>query len=187
MAAAVVEESDRLVGIINTMLEIAKVDSGIVELARDRLDIREIVSEAEDLFRPVAEDKGIGIRAETPSEAVFVLGDVTRLQRVAANLLDNAIKYTPSGGSVTIEARIEAPRAIIEVADTGVGIEDKDVPRIFNRFYRGDKSRSTAGSGLGLSLARALVQAHGGEITVASVPGRGSVFSASLPLLSPAT
>ena len=182
MAAAVVEESDRLVEMINTMLAIAQADSGVAELARETLDLRGIVEEAKDLFRPVAEDKGVLLQAEGPAEAVFVSGDASKLQRVVANLLDNAIKYTRSGGRVTISVKADGGRAMINVTDTGAGIDKKDLGRVFDRFYRGDESRSTPGSGLGLSLALALVRAHGGDISVTSAPESGSVFSVSLPL-----
>jgi signal transduction histidine kinase len=110
-----------------------------------------------------------------------VAGDRNRLQRMAANLLDNAIKYTPSGGRVIVSVRGNAETAILAVSDTGIGIAEQDLPRIFERFYRGDRSRSRAGSGLGLSLARAIATAHGGSITVSSSPGKGSTFTVDLP------
>jgi signal transduction histidine kinase len=110
----------------------------------------------------------------------MVLGDRQRLQRVVANLLDNAIKYTPPGGNVALSVTAEDVGAKVEVTDTGMGIDEKDIHRIFDRFYRGDKSRSTAGSGLGLSLALAIIRAHGGDITVKSTHS-GSTFTVSLP------
>jgi len=185
MAATVIEESDRLVGTINIMLEIAQADSGTAELSRECVDLQELVSNARDLLLPVAEDKNIHLELDIPGEPIVILGDRARLQRVIANLLDNAIKFTPSGGRVMILARSDASWAIITVTDTGVGIDGKDLPRIFNRFFRSEKSRSTPGNGLGLSLARSLARAHGGDITAKSSLGKGSVFCVSLPLPSP--
>ncbi|NDY41561.1 HAMP domain-containing protein [Dissulfurirhabdus thermomarina] len=180
MAASVIEGSDDLIEMIGTMLEIAKTDSGVAELAVAPLDIREIVEDAVDLFAPAAEDRRIRIHLSNPPKAVMILGDRQRLQRVVANLLDNAIKYTPPGGNVTLSVVAEEAGAKVEITDTGVGIDETDIPRIFDRFYRGDKSRSTAGSGLGLSLALAIIRAHGGDITAKST-GSGSSFTVFLP------
>lgn len=184
MAASVIEGSDRLIEMINTMLEIAITDSGVAELAREPLDIREIVREAADLFKPLAEDKGIDIQLDIPPQAVIVPGDRPRLQRAVANLLDNAIKYTPSGGTVTISLETDTTRAKVEIADTGMGIDKKNISRIFDRFYRCDESRSTPGSGLGLSLALAIIRAHGGNIIMKSAPGSGTSFAIVLPRAS---
>ena len=185
MAATVVEESDRLVGMINTMLDIAKTDSGVAELSMKSLDMREIIDEAGELFQPVGDDRGVRIDLHFPPEPLFVVGDKAMLQRMVANLLDNAIKYTPSGGKVAISAIADAACVRIEFTDTGVGIEEKELSHIFGRFYRGDKSRSTPGSGLGLSLALAIARAHGGGISATSTPGVGSSFNITLPLSSP--
>jgi signal transduction histidine kinase len=104
------------------------------------------------------------------------------IQRMVSNLFDNAIKYTPPGGSVNVDVSENATgQAVVSVSDTGVGIPDADLPRIFERFYRGDQSRSHAGIGLGLSLARAIAQSYSGDITVTSVPGQGSTFTALFP------
>jgi signal transduction histidine kinase len=169
---------------IGTMLEIAKTDSGVAELDIAPLDIREIVDEAADLFAPMAEDKGIDIRLVKSSGDTMVSGDRPRLQRVVANLLDNAIKYTPSGGTITLTVNTEADGVRVKITDTGEGIDEKDISRIFDRFYRGDKSRSTAGSGLGLSLALAIIRAHGGDITVKSTE-HGSTLAVFLPGVPP--
>lgn len=180
MAAVVIDGSDDLIEMIGTMLEIAKADSGVTELAVAPLDMWEIIEDATDLFAPAAEDKGIDIQLEKPSQAVPITGNRPKLQRVVANLLDNAIKYTPSGGAVTLSAHAEATGVTVNVADTGVGIDAEDIPHIFDRFYRGDKSRSTDGSGLGLSLALAIIRTHGGDITVHS-SNAGSTFTIFLP------
>jgi heavy metal sensor kinase len=180
MAANTIEECDRLLEMINTMLDITETEAGAAELRREDVDLGELARDACEIFSPLAEDAGIVVAAET-EPGVAVAGDRNRLQRMAANLLDNAIKYTPSGGRVIVSVRGSAETAILAVIDTGIGIAEQDLPRIFERFYRGDRSRSRAGSGLGLSLARAIATAHGGSITVSSSPGKGSTFIISLP------
>lgn len=180
MAASVIDGCDDLIEMIGTMLEIAKTDSGAVELDRVPLDLLEIVEEAADLFTPMADDKSIDIRLSKSLKSAMVIGDRRRLQRAVANLLDNAIKYTPRGGVITVTIEIDARNVRVELSDTGIGINDNDLPHIFERFYRGDKSRSTSGSGLGLSLALAIIHAHGGDITVQSSE-HGSTFAFFLP------
>ncbi len=184
MAGAVIEESDRLVGLINTMLEIARAGSGIDSMAAARLDLSSIVREATDLYAPVVEDRGGSIGCKLPEAPVFVRGEIRRLQRAVANIIDNAIKHGGDGCAVTLTLTIDAGRANLSISDTGPGMGEADIPRIFDRFYRGEKSRSTPGSGLGLSLALAIVRAHGGEISVESSPGKGSSFIITLPLLT---
>ena len=183
MAASVIDGCDVLIEMIGTMLEIAQADSGSVELDLVALDLFEIVEEAVDLFAPMAEDKGIDIRLIESARPSMVNGDRRRLQRVVANLLDNAIKYTPRGGMITITAKMDPGQTSVEISDTGIGINENDIPHIFDRFYRGDKSRSTAGSGLGLSLALAIVHAHGGNITAKNTE-QGSAFTFFLPTSS---
>lgn len=180
MAANTVEECDRLLAMINTMLDIAETEAGAAELRKEPVDLAAVARDACELFAPLAEDKGVLLAADV-DPSVTVAGDRTRLQRMAANLLDNAVKYTPSGGKVVVSLRRIDAAAVLAVSDTGIGIAEQDLPRVFERFYRGDRSRSRAGSGLGLSLARAIAAAHGGAITVSSTPGRGSTFTVSLP------
>ncbi|MHB1349735.1 MAG: HAMP domain-containing protein [Anaerolineaceae bacterium] len=183
MAASVIDGCDDLIEMIGTMLEIAKTDSGAVELDLVPLDLLDLVEEAADLFTPMAEDKDVVIRLSKPAKTATVIGDRRRLQRVVSNLLDNAVKYTPGGGVITVSIEIEAGNIKVAIADTGIGINDSDIPHIFERFYRCDKSRSTSGSGLGLSLALAIIHAHGGDITVQSSE-QGSTFSFFLPVSS---
>ncbi len=183
MTANTIEECDRLLEMINTMLDIAETEAGVAELRSEDVDLAALVRDACELFAPLAEDKGIVVVAETEPD-VAVAGDRQRLQRMVANLLDNAIKYTPSGGTVTVSVHGNAETAMLAVSDTGIGIADQDLPRVFERFYRGDRSRTQTGTGLGLSLARAIASAHGGAITVASTPGAGSTFTVTLPLFS---
>lgn len=180
MAASVIDGCDELIEMIGTMLEIAKTDSGTVELELVPLDLLELVEEASDLFAPMAEDKGIDIRLSKPPKKAMVIGDRRRLQRVLSNLLDNAIKYTSRGGVITVKVGIEAGNVSVAITDTGIGINDDEIPHIFERFYRCEHSRSTSGSGLGLSLALAIIRAHGGDITVQSSE-HGSTFAFFLP------
>ncbi len=181
MAGAIVEECDRLVRLINTMLEIAQADSGLAKFSRTPIDIRGIIREAEDLFQPVAEDKGLRLSATLPNEPLVVQGDKAALRRIIANLLDNAVKFSKEDGRIVVEAEKHDGEIVIEVRDTGIGIAPNDLPHIFERFYRGDKSRATRGHGLGLSLTSSLVHTLGGKIEAQSVPGKGSKFHIHLP------
>jgi heavy metal sensor kinase len=181
MAATTVEECDRLLDMINTMLLISKTEAGVDKLNLEEIDLARIIRDACELFRPSAEDKGIAISCDTP-EAFEVAGDIRMIQRMLSNLLDNSIKYTPPGGRVQVSVHEKEQRhALISIQDTGIGINWPELPHIFERFHRGDRSRSQEGIGLGLSLARAIARAHGGDITVTSAPGEGSTFFVSLP------
>ncbi len=180
MTASIIEECDLLLDMISTMLVISRFEAGVGNLQKKQIDLAGIVKGACDIFRPLAEDKKISIDCRTPESLIYA-GDAGMLQRLLSNLLDNAIKYTPPEGQVGIllEKQKDAP-AVLTVSDTGTGIEAKEMTHIFERFYRGDKSRSTEGTGLGLSLARAIARAHGGDITVESKPGKGSIFTVTL-------
>ena len=181
MAGLVVEESDRLVAIINSLLEIAEADAGVAQLTRSDFDMTVMVQDAVELFRPVAEDRGIAFHLTTPSGPLIFTGDTGRLQRVLANLIDNALKYTGLGGRVLVSVEDKLSHIKVSVADNGIGIKEHDLPHIFDRFYRADRSRSTCGNGLGLSLAHAFIKAHRGHIEVESSPDKGSTFRIVLP------
>jgi signal transduction histidine kinase len=177
-----VEESDRVLVMLNTLMDISEAESGTMQLQREEVALAEIIARAVDLYRDVADAKGVGLHVDAGSEDVVVIADRTRLEQVAANLIDNAVKYTPSGGRVDILVERGADEAILRVRDTGPGIPADELPRIFDRLFRGDTSRTERGLGLGLSLVKAVVEAHGGRVNVVSEPGRGSVFTVSLPL-----
>jgi heavy metal sensor kinase len=177
MAGVVIEECDQFLGMINTMLAIAQTDSGLSRFSKTPLDVRDILRETVELFQPAAEDAGIAIGLKLPEHPLIVSGDKAALKRVMANLLDNAIKFSENGDRIKITAVVDTTKVIIEISDTGMGIEEKDLPHIFDRFYRGDKSRSAPGNGLGLSLALSIIRAHGGEIIANSIPEDGSTFS----------
>lgn len=185
MAASTIEECDRLLDMINTMLMISETEAGVDKLAREKMDIAGLVRDACDLFEPIAEDKRVTIGCDVRATC-RLFGDIRMIQRMLANLLDNAIKYTPAGGTVGLSVHEdEGENVLVSVRDTGIGISPSDLPHIFERFYRCDESRSQAGIGLGLSLARAIVQAHGGDIAVTSSPNAGSTFTVTLPKSPP--
>jgi len=175
-----VEESDRVLVMLNTLMDISEAESGTLQLRREPVALAEVVARAVDLYRDVAEAKGVALSSDAPPDIV-VVADRTRLEQVAANLIDNALKYTPPGGRVDVEVRRAADAAILRVRDTGAGIPPDELPRIFDRLFRGDTSRAERGLGLGLSLVKAIVEAHGGTVDVVSVPGQGSTFTVTLP------
>jgi heavy metal sensor kinase len=180
LAVNTIEECDRLLAMINTTLDIAEADSGAAKLNLSRVDLAEIVRGACELFQTVAEDSHINLITDV-TENGHIQGDRQRLQRAIANLLDNALKYTPAGGEIRVALHEHGTQIVLTIADTGAGISADDLPRIFQRFYRGDRSRSQQGIGLGLNLALAFVRAHGGDITVSSTQGAGSTFTLVLP------
>jgi signal transduction histidine kinase len=175
-----VEESDRVLVMLNTLMDISEAESGTMQLTREPVSLHDIVDRAVDLYRDVAEAKGIIVSA-APGDAVTVSGDRTRLEQVAANLVDNAVKYTSAGGRVNVEVARDGDRALVRVRDSGAGIPADELPRIWDRLFRGDTSRTERGLGLGLSLVKAIVEAHGGSVAVESEPGRGSTFTVVLP------
>lgn len=178
------EESERILAILNTLMDISEAETGVVQLQREPVGLRALLGEVVELYEDVADMKRVHVTLE-PGEEVVVSGARDRLRQVFANLLDNAIKYTPEGGSVTLHTSADGQTAVVTVADTGVGIGAEHLPRIWERLYRADASRSTRGLGLGLSLVKAYVQAHGGTVEAASEPGRGSLFTVRLPILTP--
>jgi len=179
---AIIEECDRLVGVINTMLAIAEADAGLKKVQCVALDIVTLVRQGCEIFELVAQDKNITLNFKSEQPSLIVSGDAPRLQRVVSNLLDNAVKFTPVGGSITVSLTQETKHAFITVADTGIGISPENQLRIFEKFYRVDTSRTNPGNGLGLSYIQSMVQALGGRVTVKSSLGQGSSFIVILPL-----
>ena len=175
-----VEESDRVLVMLNTLMDISEAESGALQLRREQLDLADVTSRAVELYRDVAEAKGVALNLHS-TPGVLVTADETRMQQVAANLIDNAVKYTPSGGTVDVNVFSHGDRAFLQVRDNGVGIPPVELPRIWDRLFRGDRSRAERGLGLGLSLVKAIVEAHGGTVEVSSALFKGSVFSISLP------
>jgi signal transduction histidine kinase len=182
-----VEESDRVLVMLNTLMDISEAESGTMQLQREPVDVVSVVERAVDLYKDVADAKGVTLVLDIPQAAtdpgagrIVVAGDAARLEQVVANLIDNAVKYTPSGGRVEVSLRRDGS-ATLQVRDTGAGIPPDELPRIWDRLFRGDRSRAERGLGLGLSLVKAIVEAHGGTATVESEVGRGSTFTVTLP------
>jgi signal transduction histidine kinase len=175
------EESDRVMTILNTSMDISEAETGTMKLSLENVNLAQLIDEVTDLYEHVAEDAKVCVIANVPQD-IFLRADRARLRQVVANLVDNAIKYTPSGGRVEIEAARAERQATLLVSDTGVGIPIEDLPRIWDRLYRGDKSRSQRGLGLGLSLVKAVIQAHQGRVEASANPGGGSIFILYLPL-----
>jgi len=178
-----IEESDRITAMLKTMMDITEAETGAMKLNLEEVNIVPLVADAVDLYGYVAEEKGLTIHTALP-EALYLTADSNRLRQVLFNVLDNAVKYTPSGGVVDIEAFQENRRVTVLIRDTGIGIPAEEILKIWDRLYRGDKSRSQHGLGLGLSLVKAIVLSHKGTIEVTSEPGSGSSFTLHLPVSS---
>jgi heavy metal sensor kinase len=177
------EESERILAMLDTLMDISEAETGTMRLEIGDVPVAALVAQVVDLYEDVAEDKRIEVSTNV-EDNLTVPADSRRLRQVLANLVDNAIKYTPSGGRVTVSARRENSVVRFDVADTGIGIAAHDLPHIWERLYRGDQSRAERGLGLGLSLVRAIVAAHGGTVDVEAEPGRGSTFIVRLPIRS---
>ncbi len=178
-----VEQADRVSGMLDALMDIAEAETGTMPLHREPLEIATLVDEVADLYADVAEEKGLRLVAEV-APGLEVAADRTRLRQALANLVDNAVKYTPAGGQVVVSAAAEGNRVSLRVSDTGPGIPEADLPHIWERLYRGDKSRHERGLGLGLSLVRAIARAHGGDVTAESPAGAGATFTLTLPAAS---
>jgi signal transduction histidine kinase len=175
-----VEESERVLNILNTLMDITEAEAGMMRLQREPIDLCQLLREVIELYEYVAEERKVGVLGDF-LEPCEVMVDPNRLRQVFANLLDNALKYTPEGGRVTITTRNEPTRVVVKFVDTGIGIPEDEMDKIWTRLYRGDKSRSQRGLGLGLSLVKAVVEAHQGKATVVSKVGVGSEFTVVLP------
>jgi signal transduction histidine kinase len=175
-----VEEADRVISLLATLLDISEAETGTMRLTLDTVPVAALVAETIDLYEDTAEDRGVALTSAV-SEDLQVRADRQRLRQVLANLVDNALKYTSAGGRVAISAGRVGTDVRVTVEDTGSGIAPTDLPRIWDRLYRADSSRGEPGLGLGLSLVKAIVTAHGGHVDVTSEVGRGSTFAVTLP------
>jgi heavy metal sensor kinase len=180
------EEVDRLAKIVQTLFAISRLDAGEAQQEWRRFDLARLAADTAGQMSLLAEDKGISVNCNVEQEA-GVEGDRARIKQVVVNLLDNAIKYTPPGGSISLNVRAREGKAVIEVVDTGIGIPAGALPHVFERFFRVDKARSRdiGGAGLGLAIVKSICIAHGGRVEVESAEGRGSRFTVELPLAAP--
>jgi signal transduction histidine kinase len=175
-----VEESERVMSILSTLMDVTEAEAGMMRLQRQRIDLSQLLRDVIELYEYVSEERKVGVRADF-LEPCEVSVDPNRVRQVFANLLDNALKYTPEGGRVTITTRNEHGQAVVTFLDTGIGIPPEEQDKIWTRLYRGDKSRSQRGLGLGLSLVKAVVEAHQGKVAVRSIVGEGSEFTVTFP------
>jgi signal transduction histidine kinase len=183
LIASLHEEALLLTRLVDDLQQLELADAGQLKLVRQEADLGEVVEQAVIASRPAAASKSISVTTEVAPDLPPVEADRERVGQVLRNLLDNAIRHTPEGGSITVAARNDGDEVEMNVRDTGAGIPPEHMPNIFERFYRADSSRtrSTGGAGLGLSIARQLVELHGGRIWVDSTPGAGSSFYFTLP------
>ena len=179
----ILRESERMSRLVNSLLLLARTDAGVDYVHLEPLNLAGPVQEAAEQARVLAEAREIDYEIWLPAEQVRVSGDPDALRRVVFILIDNAIKYTPLGGAVSIKLSQQNGLAAVAVEDTGIGLAEADVTRVFDRFWRADKvrSRSEGGVGLGLSIAETIMRLHRGTIELSSKPGRGSVFTVILP------
>jgi heavy metal sensor kinase len=183
LLGAILEELGRMSRLTDQLLTLSRRDAGVEHLVAVTLDLGPVVGGVVEALRPLAEAKGVRLRLEAEAPSCPVAGDEALLRQVFINLLDNALKYTPEGGEVTVRLGQAGRAAIVVVADTGIGIAPTHLPHVFDRFYRVDRARSRAegGTGLGLSIVQSIVKAHGGTIEMASSVGQGSTCTVTLP------
>src|SRR6266516_2412334 len=179
------QEINRMTELVEALLTLARADEGTAPLHREAVDLRAIVQETGETGELLAEEAGVNMEVATPVEPVIVPVDASRIRQLILNLLTNAVKYTPAGGSVRLQLGPSDGRVTLSVADTGVGIAPGDLPHIFDRFWRADSARTRtgerSGAGLGLAICKWIAEAHGGTIDVQSRPGRGTTFTVTLP------
>jgi heavy metal sensor kinase len=176
MAQRVVEDCEKLESMINTMLEIASLDSGVTVLRKERLDLKAVLVAAEEIFSEVAEDSEQHLEVSLPKEPVYLQGDRSKLQRAIANLLDNALKYTPRAGTISLHLAQNDKQVELGIKDTGPGIAKENHLKVFDPFFREDASRTKPGNGLGLSYVKTIVEKHQGRISVSTPEEGGTLF-----------
>ena len=170
----------RLSNMVNELLDLSRIESGAAILHPEPIDLNALLTEAAGLVQPRATADGITIESQ-PAPGPAVEADRASVLRIATNLLDNAVKYSPLGGTITIATRDEGDLASFTVSDDGPGIAPQDISRVFERFYKGDPSRTGVGTGLGLAIVKHIVRNHGGTVEVTSAPGQGAAFTVRLP------
>lgn len=174
----------RMTAMVDELLELSSLESGQMPIHLAPVELAEVANKVTARFETNANSRGVKLLTLIPHGLPYLMADPGKLDQILTNLVENALKFTPEGGRVTLSARTAEAGIQIEVADTGVGVAREHLPHIFERFYKVDRSRRDTGTGLGLAITRRLVQAHGGDITVASVEGEGSAFTLTLPRAS---
>jgi signal transduction histidine kinase len=178
------EKGESLLLLITSILDISKIEAGRVKLAFAEVDLPAVMRDAVSTVMPLARKKGLRLTWQ-PAPLPRIQGDREKLRQCLINLVNNAVKFTPPGGAVTVEARaLPGERVALAVADTGIGIPSQHLPRVFDVFYQvdGSSTREFGGAGLGLAIVRSYVEAHGGEVGVESIVGKGTTFTMVLPL-----
>jgi signal transduction histidine kinase len=179
--AQMLGENQHLTRLVEDLSLLARTDTDAVSIERRPVDLSALVAETAAELQPLAEAKGVQLQTEV-AEHVRGLGDILRLRQLLLILLDNALKHTPEGGSVSVRLFAQGDRARLQVADSGPGIDPADLPHIFNRFYRADRARTGEGTGLGLAIGKWITEAHGGQIHAANAAPHGAVFTVTLPI-----
>ncbi len=176
------EESDRILSMLNTMMDISEAESGILHLNIETLQVKKVLEELVDIYSYIGEEKKLHIHLSCDDEETYIAADPVRFRQAAGNILDNAVKYSTKDGKILVEARKDENNCIISITDFGSGIQEDEIPFIWDRLYRSPSKKNTPGMGLGLSLVKAVVNAHGGSVNVISSKETGTVFSLSFPL-----
>ncbi|HZH60041.1 MAG TPA: ATP-binding protein, partial [Metabacillus sp.] len=178
----ILKESDRLQTLIKDLLDLSKIEQQGFQLSIQPCDLREILDDISVILESKAKEKDIELTVTLPENLTYIEGDIYRLKQIFINLINNALTYTPQGGSVHVKVEKHDGYALVTVSDTGIGIKQEEIPRIFERFYRVDRARSrnSGGTGLGLAIVKHLVEAHKGQISVQSEVGKGTTFTVKL-------
>lgn len=176
------EEGERIERLVGDLLDLARFEAGGISLARESVDVDELFERVSERHAKTAQDKQVSIVIEPHDEDLRLVGDPMRIEQAVQNLAANALKHTPPGGTIRLNARRDGDRVTLTVSDSGIGIPAEHLPYVFDRFYKADRSRSQSGSGLGLSIVKAIIERHGGTVSVRSTPNVETVFEVALPL-----
>jgi signal transduction histidine kinase len=179
------EKIKSMITLMNDLLDVCRIEEGRIIQQMESLNLSEVLQRSVDLMRPQAEDKDINLQTAAEDSLPPINGNRSGIEALFVNLISNAIKYTPSGGKVRVEMAKEGKNIQIKVSDTGIGMENADIARIFDKFYRvrSDRTKDIAGTGLGLSIVKGVVDAHRGSVSIESRVGKGTTFAVSLPIV----
>jgi len=180
--ARIDDDIERLTQIVAELTELSRIETGKAELILEPVNLNLLVKEVITQLSPQVERQQLIVEKKIATSLPPVQADKRRIRQTIVNLIHNAIKFTSSGGKITVATRTDGDLVTIDISDTGIGIAKSDLPHVFERFYKGDRARSAGGTGMGLAIAKHIVEAHGGSIRVQSVEGKGSTFSFGLPL-----